>query len=79
MNHTRISEALQALVFEPEAGVELHQVLDRYYAPDYTHRSDGNTLTATSSRWGRTRDRRGDRSSFQTRGRLLSREPFEES
>lgn len=44
MNHARISEALQALIFEPDPGVELHQVLDRYYAPDYTHRSDGKTL-----------------------------------
>lgn len=44
MNHARISEALRALVFEPEPGVELHEVLDRYYAPDYTHRSDGRTM-----------------------------------
>lgn len=43
MNYARISEALTALVFEPDDGVELHQVLDRYYAPDYTHRSDGKT------------------------------------
>jgi len=45
MNHVRISEALRALVLEPDEGVELHHVLDRYYAPDYTHRSDGKTLT----------------------------------
>jgi hypothetical protein len=44
MNHVRISEALRVLVFEPDPGLELHQVLDRYYAPDYTHRSDGKTL-----------------------------------
>lgn len=44
MVQARISEALKALVFEPEPGVELHAVLDRYYAPDYTHRSDGKTL-----------------------------------
>jgi hypothetical protein len=44
MNYARISEALTALVFEPDAGAELHQVLDRYYAPGYTHRSDGKTL-----------------------------------
>ncbi|MEU5844894.1 nuclear transport factor 2 family protein [Saccharopolyspora shandongensis] len=42
MNHARISEALRALVFEPD--LELHQALDQYYAPDYTHRSDGKTL-----------------------------------
>jgi hypothetical protein len=44
MSHARISEALRALVFEPEPDLELDQVLDRYYAPDYTHRSDGRTL-----------------------------------
>ncbi|KUN18585.1 hypothetical protein AQJ23_39635 [Streptomyces antibioticus] len=44
MSHVRISEALRALVFEPDPNEELHQVLDRYYAPDYTHRSDGKTL-----------------------------------
>jgi hypothetical protein len=43
MNHVRISDALRALVFEPDAA-ELDQVLDRYYAPDYTHRTDGKTL-----------------------------------
>lgn len=44
MNYARISEALRALVFEPDARAELDQVLDRYYAPDYTHRSEGKTL-----------------------------------
>lgn len=44
MNHARISDALQALVLEPDPSVDLHQVLDRYYAPDYTHRSDGRML-----------------------------------
>ncbi|MEV0829948.1 nuclear transport factor 2 family protein [Nonomuraea rubra] len=44
MSHARISEALRALVFEPEPAVELRPILDRYYAPDYTHRSDGKTL-----------------------------------
>lgn len=34
MSHARISEALRALVFEPN--LEVHQALDRYYAPDYT-------------------------------------------
>lgn len=45
MSHVRISDALRALIFEPDPALELHQVLDRYYAPDYTHRSDGKTLT----------------------------------
>ncbi|WUD77821.1 nuclear transport factor 2 family protein [Streptomyces sp. NBC_00510] len=45
MTRARISEALRALVFEPEPGVALDEVLDRYYAPDYTHRSDGDVLT----------------------------------
>lgn len=44
MSHARISEALRALVFDPEPGLTLDQVLDRYYAPEYTHRSDGKTL-----------------------------------
>jgi hypothetical protein len=44
MAHARISEALRALVLEPEAGVELDQVLDRFYAPDFTHRTDGEVL-----------------------------------
>jgi hypothetical protein len=42
--YARISEALRALVFEPDPGVGLNEVLDRYYAPDYTHRGDGKTL-----------------------------------
>lgn len=45
MTRARISEALRALVLEPEPGVETDTVLDRYYAPDYTHRSDGEVLT----------------------------------
>jgi hypothetical protein len=44
MNHARISDALRALLFEPDSGAELNQVLDRYYAPDYTHRADGKSL-----------------------------------
>ena len=44
MNYARISDALRALIFEPDSGAELDQVLDRYYAPDYTHRTDGKTL-----------------------------------
>ena len=32
------------MVFEPDPGVELHQILDRYCARDYTHRSDRRTL-----------------------------------
>jgi hypothetical protein len=42
MNYARISDALRALVFEP--GADLDQVLDRYYAPDFTYRADGKTL-----------------------------------
>ncbi|MFG2306314.1 nuclear transport factor 2 family protein [Actinacidiphila glaucinigra] len=41
----RVSEALRALVFEPEPGVALDEVLDRYYAPEYTHRNNGVVLT----------------------------------
>ena len=44
MNYARISDALTALLFEPDSGAELNQVLDRYYAPDYTHRTDGKTV-----------------------------------
>jgi len=44
MTYARISDALRALLFEPDSGAELNQVLDRYYAPDYTHRTDGKTL-----------------------------------
>ena len=44
MNYARISDALRALLFEPESGAKLDQVLDRYYAPDYTHRTEGKTL-----------------------------------
>ncbi|MFD3454446.1 nuclear transport factor 2 family protein [Streptomyces sp. NPDC058691] len=42
MTHARISEALRALVFDPE--LPLDEALDTYYAPDYTHRSDGRTM-----------------------------------
>jgi hypothetical protein len=44
MDFVRISDALRALVLEPDADDDLNQVLDLYYAPDYTHRSDGKTL-----------------------------------
>jgi hypothetical protein len=44
MKYARISDALSALLFEPDSGTELDQVLDRYYAPDYTYRTDGKTL-----------------------------------
>jgi hypothetical protein len=44
MDFVRISDALRALVFEPDPGVELDQVLDRYYAPDFTYRADGKML-----------------------------------
>jgi hypothetical protein len=45
MTRARISEALRALVFESEPDVALDEVLDRYYAPGYTHRNNGNALT----------------------------------
>jgi hypothetical protein len=44
VNYARISDALNALVFEPDPGTGLDQVLDRYYAPDFTYRADGMTL-----------------------------------
>jgi hypothetical protein len=43
MKYARISDALRDLVFEPDLSEDLDQVLDRYYAPGYTHRSDGKT------------------------------------
>ena len=42
MNPVRISDALRAVVFEPTR--DLTEALDEFYAPDYTHRSDGETL-----------------------------------
>ncbi|MEU8379927.1 hypothetical protein [Streptosporangium sp. NPDC048865] len=42
IDHARISEALRDLVFEPR--LELDEALDKYYAPGYTHRSDGTSL-----------------------------------
>jgi hypothetical protein len=44
MNYARISEALKALVLEPDPGVELNQVVDRFYAPGFTYQADGKTL-----------------------------------
>ena len=44
MNYARISDALRTLLFEPDPGAELDQVLDRYYAPDFTYRTDGKVL-----------------------------------
>ena len=44
MNDVRISDALRALLFEPDSGAQLDRVLDRYYAPDFTYRADGKTL-----------------------------------
>jgi hypothetical protein len=32
------------LLFEPDSGADLDQVLDQYYAPDFTFRTDGKTL-----------------------------------
>jgi len=45
MKYARISDALRDLVFEPDLGEDLDQVLDRYYAPDYTHRADGKAAS----------------------------------
>jgi hypothetical protein len=42
MNYSRISEAIRELAFESK--LELSEALDKYYAPDYVHRSDGKTL-----------------------------------
>ncbi|RAN93598.1 hypothetical protein GAR06_01962 [Micromonospora saelicesensis] len=42
MSPVRISDALRAVVFEPTR--DLTDALDEFYAPDYTHRSDGETL-----------------------------------
>jgi hypothetical protein len=47
VTYARISDALRALVFDPDPGAGLDQVLDRYYAPDFTFRSDGRTLDRT--------------------------------
>jgi hypothetical protein len=44
MEYVRISDALRALLLEPDSGTELNQVLDRYYAPDFTYRAEGKTL-----------------------------------
>jgi hypothetical protein len=44
MTYARISDALRDLVLEPDSCAEPDQVLDRYYAPDYTHRTDGKTV-----------------------------------
>jgi hypothetical protein len=43
MKYARISDALRALLFE-DSGTDLDQILDRYYAPDFTFRTDGKTL-----------------------------------
>ncbi|MEU8179262.1 hypothetical protein AB0B85_22615 [Micromonospora sp. NPDC049044] len=42
MNPVRISDALLAVAFDPKR--DLTEALDQFYAPDYTHRSDGKTL-----------------------------------
>jgi hypothetical protein len=44
MAYVRISDALRDLLLEPDSAAELDQVLDRYYAPDFTYRADGKTL-----------------------------------
>ncbi|GAB4106721.1 hypothetical protein GCM10028790_57400 [Micromonospora taraxaci] len=42
MTPVRISDALRAVAFEPTR--DLTEALDEFYAPDYTHRSDGKTV-----------------------------------
>ncbi|GAA1872472.1 hypothetical protein [Asanoa iriomotensis] len=42
MWHARISEAVRELAFEPTLPFE--EALDRFYAPDYEHRNDGEVL-----------------------------------
>ncbi|MET8202871.1 hypothetical protein [Micromonospora taraxaci] len=42
MTPVRISDALRAVAFEPTR--DLNEALDEFYAPDYTHRSDGKTV-----------------------------------
>jgi hypothetical protein len=42
MTPVRISDAIRAVAFEPSLTVE--QAVDQYYAPDFTHQSDGRTL-----------------------------------
>ncbi|MEU5903405.1 hypothetical protein [Micromonospora sp. NPDC047527] len=42
MTQVRISDALRAVAFEPTR--DLTEALDEFYAPDYTHRSDGKTI-----------------------------------
>jgi len=44
MNYARISDALRDLLLEPDSGADLAEVLDRYYAPDFTYRTDRKTL-----------------------------------
>ncbi|MEV4533693.1 hypothetical protein AB0J82_07670 [Asanoa sp. NPDC049518] len=42
MAFARISDAVRELAFEPTLPPD--EALDRYYAPDYTHRADGEVL-----------------------------------
>jgi hypothetical protein len=42
MWHARISEAVRELALEPTLPFE--EALDKYYAPEYQHRNDGETL-----------------------------------
>lgn len=44
LNVTSVSPKPRALVLEPDPGVRPGEVLDRYCAPDYTHRSGDRTL-----------------------------------
>ena len=42
MTRLRISDAIRDTAFAPTG--DLSETLDRYYAPDYTHRNDGKTM-----------------------------------
>ncbi|MFG1863365.1 hypothetical protein [Microbispora bryophytorum] len=42
MTFARISDAIRDVAFEPR--LDLHEALDKYYAPDYIHRGDGRVL-----------------------------------
>lgn len=42
MTPVRISDAIRDVAFEPSLSVE--EAVDKYYAPDFTHHSDGKVL-----------------------------------
>jgi hypothetical protein len=44
VSYARISDALNALLFKQEPGAAVDDVVDRFYAPDFTFHTDGKTL-----------------------------------